>query len=192
MKFIDQQTIQLDKVITELDAMVSKFIHILEKHMEYVLVSDYVAILFGRARATEDIDLFIRKLDKERFTLLYEELKHAGYWCLNAEDTERVYEYLGEEIAVRFAEEGKTIPNFEVKCALKKLDQASFSDALTVILPNGKLKVSSLERQLAFKRYFLKSEKDLEDARHLEEVFRNNIDPQKVEAYRRLIEHETS
>jgi hypothetical protein len=56
-----------------------------------------------------------------------------------------------------------------------------------VILPEGKLKISSLERHLAFKRYFLKSQKDLEDALHVEELFKDKIDYHKINKLKELL-----
>jgi len=46
-----------NKVISELDEFVVDFIHVLEQYTEYVIVSGYVCILFGRARGTESIDI---------------------------------------------------------------------------------------------------------------------------------------
>lgn len=54
----------------------------------------------------------------------------------------------------------------------------------------GTLNISSLERQIAFKRYFLKSDKDLEDARHIENVFREHLKKEKIKKYKALIEQE--
>jgi len=36
------------------------FVKILEKYFEYVVAPSYVSIVFGRARATEDIDIIIK------------------------------------------------------------------------------------------------------------------------------------
>ncbi len=187
MKFIDDRTIKLDKVINELDRFVLDFVRTLEKHVGYVIVSGYVSILFGRARATEDIDVLIEKMPKEKFGVLYEDLKREGYWCLNSEDSEEIYNYLNNGLAVRFALKGESIPNFEVKFARTKLAVEALKDALTAITSSGKINISSLERQIAFKRYYLKSDKDLEDARHLEEVFKGHIDKEKINKYKELI-----
>ena len=62
IKFI-KNTIKLDKIINELDKFVFKFIKILKKHTDYVIVSGYVAILLGRSRTTEDIDVFIKEIN---------------------------------------------------------------------------------------------------------------------------------
>ena len=55
----DKKEIILDKELNELDKYVLEFIKILEKHVDYVIISGYVSILLGRSRSTEDIDLFI-------------------------------------------------------------------------------------------------------------------------------------
>ncbi len=190
MRFIDQRTLQLNRVLTELDLFVLEFVRILERHAPYVIVSGYVAILFGRARATEDIDIFIQSLDEKMFIALYSELEGAGYWCLNAETARDSYEYLAEGIAIRLAKRDHAIPNIEVKFAKKKLAQEALRDTLTVVTKQGSLLVSSIERQIAFKRYYLKSDKDLEDAQHLEETFKGQIDMNKVQWYKKMIDDE--
>lgn len=191
MKFIDSKTIQLDRTLSELDLFALDFITLLEKHTPYVIISGYVSILLGRTRATEDIDIFIPKLSQEQFKKIYADLeKH--YWCLNTEDADEMYDYLKEGSAIRFAKPNTTIPNFELKFALSSLQQESFIDAINVATSKGTFHISSLERQIAFKRYYLKSEKDLEDAKHIEEIFKNNLDMSKVYAYKQRIEKSLS
>jgi len=55
MEWINGKKIKLDKPINELDKFVLHFIKILEKHVDYVIISGYVAIPLGRSRATEDV-----------------------------------------------------------------------------------------------------------------------------------------
>lgn len=188
MEFINKNTIKLDKEMNELDKFVFKFIKILEKHSDYVIISGYVAILLGRSRSTEDIDVFIKEMDFGAFSRFYDELKGNGYWCLNAEEAHEIYSYLSQGLAARFALENRTIPNFEVKFAKKPLDKASFEDRISVITQLGNAYISSLERQIAFKRYYLKSDKDIEDAKHIEALFKDNIDNGKLNKYKKLLD----
>mgnify|MGYP001588482365 CR=1 FL=1 len=190
MKFLDKETIKLDRELNELDKFVLDFLKILEKHTDYVIISGYVSILLGRTRGTEDIDVFIKELNKNKFLDLYNNLKRKGYWCLNSEGSGEIYSYLEDGLAVRFALKGETIPNFEVKFARNNLAKESFNERITVITKGGNIKISSLERQIAFKRYYLKSDKDLEDAKHIEEVFKNNIDRKKINIFKNLIMEE--
>ena len=189
MEWVDERKIKLDKPINELDAFVLHFIRIVEKHVDYVIISGYVAILLGRSRATEDVDLFIKPLEKEKFIILYHKLKETGFWCLNAESDDEIYSYLKDNIAIRFANKGQSIPNIEVKFPKNKLDWDAFTDIVEVETKEGVLKISSLEKQIAFKKYYLGSDKDLEDAKHLEEL-KEHLDNEKIKKYKELIKFE--
>jgi|SRR3989338_3129744 len=188
MKFLDKNTIKLDKELNELDKIVLDFVKILERHVKYVIVSGYVSLLFGRARATEDIDIFIEEISKDKFTALSKDLEKK-YWCLNSDDVNEIYDYLNSGLPIRIAVKDQTIPNFEIKFAKTLLNKDSLKDTITVKTQLGKIKISSLERQIAFKKYYLKSDKDLEDAKHIEKLFKEKIDYKKIENYKRLIEN---
>lgn len=187
MRFAGKSII-LDKEINELDRLVLRFIAILQKYTDYVIISGYVAILLGRSRTTEDIDVFITEMSYERFKELYGKIKKDGFWCLNAEKGGEIYRYLADGYSVRFAIAQQTAPNFEVKFAKKMLDRESFRDRIEVKLKRGVLKISSLERQIAFKRYYLKSDKDVEDAEYIEHACKGHIDKREINTYKRLIE----
>ena len=187
MKFINKNTIELEKEINELDNLVFRFINILKKYADYVVISGYVAILLGRSRTTEDVDVFIKEIDKNSFDKFYKELQANGFWCLNSEDANEIFDYLENGLAARFALENTTIPNFEVKIARKPLDKESFTDRITAVTKTGSIFISSIERQVAFKRYYLKSEKDIEDAKYMEEIFKENLDIQKINKYKNLL-----
>ncbi len=91
-------------------------------------------------------------------------------------------------MAIRFARKNEAVPNFEIKFPKTKLDEETFEDSVTVVLKKGIIKISSLERQVAFKRYFLKSDKDVEDAIHIEELFKNKLDYGKINKLKERIE----
>lgn len=183
-----KRIIKLNKELSALDEFVLKFIVVLKKHVGYVIVSGYVSILLGRARATEDVDVFIRPMSMDGFSSLYDELKTQGFWCLNAEEADEIFSYLEDGLAVRFSEKGKIIPNFEVKFTKKRVDEAVFEDSLKIIMPKCELVISSLERQIAFKRFYLKSNKDIDDALYIEELFKEQLDYNKVNKLRNIID----
>ena len=62
--------IEIDRELSDLDCFTLDFVNILERHTNYVIVSGYVAILLGRARASEDIDSIIPKIDFSMFQSL--------------------------------------------------------------------------------------------------------------------------
>ena len=177
----------VNRKLNKLDNFVLDFLKFLKKHVDYVIISGYVSILLGRSRATEDVDVFIEKIPFDVFLKLYEELTKNGFWCLNAEKPEEVFSYLEDGYAVRFSLVNKPIPNFEVKFPKREIDRETFKDFITVILPEGEVKISALERQIAFKRYYLKSDKDIEDALHIEESFKGKIDYEKVNKLKKII-----
>ena len=188
MEFLDERTIKLDKVENELDRFVLDFVKILEKHAKYVIISGYVSILFGRSRATEDIDIFIGKLDLEQFRGFFRELEKSSYYCLNSDTPSDMHEHLEEGLALRFAKKNTIIPNFEIKFPKKALNVEALKNPLKVILPSGHVLISRIEQQIAFKRYFLKSDKDMEDAEHLERLFEGKLDKNLIEHYKRIID----
>lgn len=173
---LQKKEIIINRNLNELDNLAIEFTKILKKYVDYVIISGYISILLGRARATEDIDIFIKKCSKKEFKKLYEELDKNGFWCLNGESIKEIFSYLEEGLAVRFARKNEAVPNFEIKFPKRKIDEETFNDFLTAITPSGKLKISSLERQIAFKRYYLESQKDIEDALHIEELFKDKLD----------------
>jgi len=184
MKFIDKRTIEINRELSELDHFTLDFIRILEKHTNYVLVSGYVSILLGRSRASEDVDLIIPKISLSNFESLYKELVAHDYTCLNVDDVKTIFNYLQDELAVRFAKKGKIIPNIEFKWVKNKFEEAALNNSVTVKLPEGNLKISPLELQIAFKQIVLKSPKDLEDARHIEKIAENYLDNKLINKYR--------
>jgi len=184
MKFINKKTIEIDRELSELDKFTIDFIRILEKHVDYVLVSGYVSILLGRARASEDVDIIIKKIDFSTFQALYKELKKHNYYCLNAEKDSTIYDYLLDNLAVRFAKKDTTIPNVELKWAKHKFDDIALENTIDVKLSKVNIKIANLELQIAFKEEILKSPKDLEDARHIRKVAENYLDNKLINKYR--------
>jgi len=185
----NKKEIILNRELNKLDRFALDFTRILEKHADYVIISGYVSILLGRSRATDDIDIFIKELPFGQFSELYEDLQRNGFECINAEAPKEVFSYIKDGLAIRFSRKNAPTPNFEVKFPKREIDKETFSDFITVILPSGKFKISSLERQIAFKRYYLKSEKDIEDALHIEELFKKQLDYGKINKLKSIIEN---
>jgi len=187
MKFIDKKTIKIDRELSELDKFTLDFVKILEKYASYVLVSGYVSILLGRARVSEDVDVIIKKINFSTFQDLYEELKKNDYYCLNAKEDSTIYDYLLDNLAVRFAKKDKTIPNVELKWVKHKFDNLALENTIDVNLSKGNLKISHLELQIAFKEEVLKSPKDLDDANHIKEVAKEHLDNELIQNYKEML-----
>ena len=187
MKFINKKTIEIDRELSELDKFTLDFVKILEKYANYVLVSEYISILLGRARVSEDVDVIIQKIDFSTFQALYKKLKKNNFYCLNAEEDSTIYDYLSDKLAVRFAKKNKTIPNVELKWVKHKFDKLALEDTIDVKLSKGDLKISHLELQIAFKEEILKSPKDLDDANHIREVAKEYLDNKLIQKYKEML-----
>jgi len=184
MKFDTKGIIVLDRELSDLDRFTLEFTTVLEKHVSYVIVSGYVSILFGRARASEDIDIIIPKIGFPSFQKVYRELKKNSWYCLNAEKDSDVFDYLQENLPIRFANQGKVIPNIELKQAKNRFDDLALQKTVRVKLSEGELIISHLELQIAFKEAVLKSPKDREDARHLRTVAEGYLDEPLIQLYK--------
>ena len=187
MKFKNKQTIEIDRELSELDTFAIDFIKILHQHSPYVIISGYVAILLGRARASEDIDILIPKFDFSTFTRFYHDLKTSGFYCLNAEEDADVYDYLEEGLAIRFAKKDTVIPNIELKWAKNTLDDLSLKHTINVKVQNETLCISHLELQIAFKEKILQSPKDMDDAQHIREVAKEYLDIALIQKYKEML-----
>lgn len=179
--------LRIGRELSELDRKVIDFVEVLEnKDVRYVLVSGYVAILAGRSRGTEDVDLIIEKLGKEDIDALSRALKEEGYWCINT-GMDGIQDMLEDDLSVRFAEEGKAIPNFEVAFPQNSYDERALEERLRIELNRENLYVSPLELQIVYKLY-LGSEKDFEDALHLYRLFRDGLDDERLESLARELD----
>lgn len=184
MKFIDSTHIEIDRELSDLDKFTIEFITILKKHIDYVIVSGYVAILLGRSRASEDVDVIIPRITFSDFKRLYKNLKENDFYCLNAEDEEIVYSYLEENLAIRFAKLDTIIPNVELKWIKNDFDKIALKKTIDVTIRDKIICISHLELQIAFKEVILKSPKDLEDALHLRSVAKEYLDFSLIQEYK--------
>jgi len=171
LKYEDEEIIIENKIITALDEFVLDFTRLLERYVSYVIVSGYVVILFGRARGTEDIDTIIKYIDKSLFDSLYRNLRKEGYYFLNPENVNGLYEMLEEGLAVRIAKEDTIIPNIELKFVKDDFDKYSIDNRLKITISKKHLFISPIELQIPYKLY-LGSDKDIEDAVYLWDIFK--------------------
>jgi hypothetical protein len=184
MRFINKKTIEINRKLSDLDSFTIGFVNILTKHTSYVIVSGYVAILLGRARASEAIDIIIPKIPYSTFQTFYHDLKKQGFYCLNAEDEHIVYSYLKDDLAIRFAKKDTIIPNIELKWIKHEFHSIALEKRITVQIQQNSLNISPLELQIAFKEEILRSPKDIEDAEHIRNVAKDHIDEDMIKKYK--------
>ena len=168
--------IKLKKELNDLDKFVMDFVSILDRNgVNYVLVSGYLSILFGRIRSSEDIDLIVEKIPKDKFAALWQDIS-ASFYCIPTDDPDVAYEnYLMAPTSVRFSRRGAPIPNIEFKFPKVDLDRWVLENSKRVLLNEKTIRISPVELQIAYK-LFLNSEKDIEDARYLFKLFAEKLD----------------
>ena len=172
-----------NKVLTKLDEFVLDFLDVLDKYCSYVIISGYLPILFGRTRGTEDVDIFIEHVDKKIFVRFYKELIKDNYYFLNPEDENGLYEMLLENLGIRAAKKDTIIPNIEMKYVKDDIDCFTLEKRVKLIV-NKKYNffISPIEVEIPYKLY-LGSEKDIEDALYLWEMFKNYVDKKRINRF---------
>ena len=174
LEFTDEGII-FEKVLNPLDEFTLDFTKVLQEvGVEYCIISGYVAILFGRSRASEDVDIFIEHLEKVRFRELWERLKE-NFECIITSYPDDAYDtYLSEGLAVRFSRKGKFIPNIEVKFPWDPINRWTLENRQQVTVNDHIIHISPMEVQIPYKLK-LGSDKDIEDAIHLYSIFRDEL-----------------
>lgn len=169
--------------MNKLDEMAIYFSENLSQlNISHIFLSGYVAILFGRNRTSEDIDVVCENISYKKFEDLWHNLS-GEFECIITSDVKDAYEgYLMDKIAVRFAYKGEIIPNIELKFQHTGMDRKALENSITVLLNEKRLPISPLEQQIAFK-LFMGSEKDIEDARFLFKLFEKNLNTGKLLEY---------
>jgi len=117
----------------------------------------------------------------------YEELKEKGFWCFNAQRYASGYEYLKNGLALRIARVNRIIPNVKLKCAKRQIDFETLENKFIVHIGECKLYMCSLEMCIAYK-FYLGSQKDIEDAVHIFCVLKDSIKLNMLKRYLSILE----
>lgn len=158
--------IYIEKPPNALDELVLDIVSIFDRlDVQYVVVSGYVAVLLGRSRATEDIDVIVERFDEGVAAKLVRELQAAGYWGA-AMPLEELHSKLEDGLPIRIAEDGHRVPNVELKYPTDRYSRLSLENTVIVTLDRATLRVGSLELQIAYKLR-MGAQKDHEDALYL-------------------------
>ncbi len=174
--------------INILNDFTKKFCSIVEKYTKYIVVSGFVVIASGRVRGTEDIDMIIERIDYGIFEKFHKSLIKAGFICIQEENPNEIYEYLIENTSVRYTFKNNPLPEMELKFKKDKLDDYQFETKTKLKLTNLDIWFSSPEMNIAYKENYLKSQKNIEDAKHLRLVYEDIIDENEIEKIKKMIE----
>jgi hypothetical protein len=184
---VSGKKIEFKKEQNRLDRFVIDFTLLLNRlQIRYVIVSGYVAILFGRSRTSEDVDIIVEKFDFKTFIKVWNTISD-GFYCINTNDAKEAYEnYLSAGISLRFAKKNTFIPNIEFKFPKLELDTWTVKERKKVIINSHYFYIAPLELQISFK-LLLGSEKDIEDAKHLYKLFEETLDMSLLKEFNRKL-----
>ncbi|MFW5705244.1 MAG: hypothetical protein ACOCXG_05375 [Nanoarchaeota archaeon] len=167
--------------------LTENFCKIVEKYCDYVIISGLTAIASGRTRGTEDIDILLPRLSKEKFVALHKELSN-NFEVIETDDIDEMYERLMKDNSnIRYVKKETIVPNMEVKFAKDELDLISLDERKKYAFSDCDVFFAPIEATIAFKETLLTSEKDKEDARHLRVTFDELLNEEKINQFKELI-----
>jgi len=172
--------IVVEREPSELDRLVLEFVRCLG--LDYVIVAGYVAILLGRARTTDDIDIIV---DAASGAEVAAGVARCGFKPLTL-DNNLDYEF--RHASVRFFKPPAVLPNFEVKPPRSFYQRHALARRVAVSVGGEILHISPLELQIAYKLW-LGSDKDFEDAVFIYSFARSRgiLNGEELEAWARRL-----
>lgn len=186
---IKEGEIKVSKELNDIDSFVIKTTDIIKKYTEYVIVSGYVAIFFGRSRISEDVDIFIKELSLEKFKEMYSDFTKNGFEWIIEDPLELYKEYLKKGTPIGVWENGAPLLRLDMKLPKELSQHGLFNSKIKVELNNHILWMADIESTIAYKEEIAKSDKDIKDSQHLRLVFKN-LDETKIKRYKSLFKQE--
>ncbi|MFH1848702.1 MAG: hypothetical protein ABH879_00790 [archaeon] len=152
-------------------------------------MSGYVSIATGRTRGTEDIDVLVPLMSRDRFRQMFQDLQRAGFWCHQGDTPDKVFEYLQEGVSVRFAILDQMFPNAELipVTEKRKTQRYELQHPQLMRIDDWTFKAAPIEFEILYTEKVLCGEKDLKDARHLRDFFKDILDAERFDEYSRII-----
>ena len=124
----------------------------------------------------QNISLF-----QDAFIKMHNDLLLSGFECIQSEYPEVIYDdYLKNKTSVRYVRKGHFIPEIELKLAKDELDDYQIQTRKKLPLTGLDLYFSSIEMNIAFKEELLRSEKDMDDAKHLRIIYSDVLDENEI------------
>ena len=113
-------------------------------------MAEYVAILAGRSRSTEDVDVFIERCPPERIDELVAELEREEFWG-PAMPLSEMQENLAAGTNIWVASDGEMTPHLEVKYPGDEFDPASLENTIDAHIGDKAVPIGPLELQIAYR-----------------------------------------
>ena len=107
---------------------------------------------------------------------------------MQSDDPEEIYDlYLKDNISIRYTSKNRLVPQMEIKFTKDALDEYQLERRIKLPLTGLDVWFSSINMNIVFKEEYLKSDKDMEDARHLRIIYEDKVDEKKIEKIKKMI-----
>lgn len=121
-------TLLVDREPNDLDELAIQFSTILDDvGIDHLFIRGYVAILAGRSRATEDIDVLLERTSTDKIDQLVEALKNERLWG-PAMPLDSMEGMLDDNIWI--ARDDEMVPHIEAKFVDDEYDRASLGNRI--------------------------------------------------------------
>ncbi|MBS3158832.1 hypothetical protein J4206_06105 [Candidatus Woesearchaeota archaeon] len=189
---LERDVIVIERELTDLDLFVKKFLDVLVRYSDYLVVSGFVSISTGRTRGTEDVDIIMPVISLDKFKKLFDSLNKDGFWCYQGDSAEDCYDYIKDLSSIRFALKDKMFPNIELIHfnATKKAKYFEFAHPQKIRINDFEFKIPPIEFEISYKEFVLAGKKDLEDAKHLRTFFADILKAEKFKEYLPIVKSE--
>ncbi len=165
------------------DDLILGFVNALKNHnIKFVIVSDYVAVLFGQERKIENVDFLISNITFEKFLKFWLEIENT-YECLNTNDPIDAYNgFLKNYHAIRITLKRNSFLKLNIKFVKNEYERFSLKYRRTVRLGGKTLFISPPEMEIPY-RLSMGTEKDIENARFLFNLFNEEMNRALLEKF---------
>jgi len=177
-----EDTLVVDREPNDLDDLAITVSTTLDSlDIDHVFVSGYVAILAGRSRATEDIDVLLERISEDEIETLVDRLEEQKLWG-PAMPLDSMADLLEDDIWI--ARAGEMVPHVEAKFVDDEFDRASLDHRIAARITGAdvELPIGPLELQIAYKLY-LGTRTDFEDAVHLHAMFEETLNAGELQRW---------
>jgi len=127
--------------------------------------------------------MIMEKIPAEKFIIVHKDLIKNGFICMQSDNPKNIYnDYLknGESVRYVINEKGFPPPEMEIKFVKDSLDEEQLKERIKMPLTGLDIYFSPIDWNIAFKEELLKTDKDMEDAKHLRIIYSSEIDEAKV------------
>lgn len=186
---MEGDVIIINRELNELDLFVRDFLEIVKKHTNYLIVSGFVSISTGRTRGTEDVDILLPILEKKEFKEFFNDLIKKDFWCYQTDDSDEAYGYTKRYESLRFTRKETLFPNME--CVpidkTRKAKYFEYSHPQKIRIDGFEFNIPWIEFEILYKEIILAGEKDIADAIHLRDFFKNILKKERFEESEEVI-----